>query len=517
MREPLRVLMVEDSEDDALLIARELSRAGYEIDFARVDTLEAMNTALVTGEWDLITSDSSMPEFSGVAALTVLKRSQRDVPFIVVSGTIGEEAAVSLMRAGAHDYVLKGNLTRLAAAVERELREAETRRQRRIAEVELAHQRERLYHSQKLAAMGELLAGVAHELNNPLAVVVGQANMLRRTAEGPLAARAEKIENAAQRCARIVGNFVALARKQPASRAQVAINQVVREALELLAYPLRVDGIGVELCLAEDLPPLWADGHQLHQVVINLATNASHALSSVSGPRRLSIATRQDKGRQHVLIEVGDNGAGVPDDLRSRIFEPFFTTKPTGAGTGLGLSLCQGIVESHGGSIEVQGGPGGGALFRVILPVQTPPAALEAAAVSLPVSRPRASAVILLVDDEPDVREVLADLLVSEGHQVDTAEDGFAALERLEGRAYDLIVTDLRMPGLDGTGLYREVARRHPELSRRFVFTTGDVLSPGVRDFLEEVALPQLSKPFDAADVSAVLRRALKLPEQERG
>jgi len=511
MGTPLRVLMVEDSEDDAFLIARELRLAGYEPVFERVDTPEAMSAALEKGEWDVVTSDKTMPLFSGQAALALLKQNGRDLPFIIVSGSIDEESAVGMMKIGAHDYVLKTNLMRLPAAVEREVRDAETRRQRRRAEAELLQQRETLYQSQRLAAMGELLAGVAHELNNPLAVVVGQASLLRRAAgQGPLAARAEKIELAAERCARIVRNFLALARQQPPSRALVAINPVVREAIELLSYPLRVDGVEVELKLADDLPLLWADGHQLHQVVVNLATNAHHALRGVPPPRRLSIATRHDAERRQVLIEVSDNGPGIPSDLRARIFEPFFTTKPMGTGTGLGLSLCRGIVESHRGTIEVQGGGDQETLFRIALPLELRPLShAQASPEPLVSATPAAGASILLVDDEPAVRDVLADLLASEGHRVETAEDGLAALERIEHGAYDLIVSDLRMPRLDGPGLYREAVRRWPGLARRFVFTTGDSLSPDTRLFLEQVALLHLPKPAEAGQVREVVERAL--------
>jgi CheY-like chemotaxis protein len=271
-----------------------------------------------------------------------------------------------------------------------------------------------------------------------------------------------------------------------------------------------VDGVEVELKLADDLPPLWADGHQLHQVVLNLATNAHHALRGVPLPRRLSISTRHDAERRQVLIEVSDNGSGIPSELRARIFEPFFTTKPMGAGTGLGLSLCQGIAKSHGGTIEVQGAGGQGTLFRIALPIESrPPSHAQPSPEPLVSANPAAGVRILLVDDEPEVRDVLAELLASEGHRVETAEDGLAALERIEQGAYDLIVSDLRMPRLDGPGLYREVVRRWPGLTRRFIFTTGDSLSPDTRLFLEEVALPHLPKPAEAGQVREVVQRAL--------
>jgi PAS domain S-box-containing protein len=230
------------------------------------------------------------------------------------------------------------------------------------AEAELRRQRETLYESEKLAAMGQLLAGVAHELNNPLAVLTGQAYLLRKqVGEGPVAGRADQISRAAERCARIVKNFLALARQYPPERQQVSLKQVVEEAVELLAYPLRVDNVEVAYALAPDLPKIWADPHQLHQVVVNLVTNAHQAMREVSGrERRLTFTTRRVREGWGVRLEVDDTGPGIPPEIRGRIFEPFFTTKPPGQGTGLGLSLCQGIVEGHGGSIGVESEPRAG-------------------------------------------------------------------------------------------------------------------------------------------------------------
>jgi nitrogen fixation negative regulator NifL len=382
--------------------------------------------------------------------------------------------------------------------------------ERKRVEEELQHQREARYQSEKLAAMGTLLAGVAHELNNPLAVVMGYSGMLQQSlAEGPLARRAEKIVKAADRCVRIVRNFLALARQHPPERKEVRLNQVVEEAVELLAYPLRVDDVNVALRLAPELPVLWADPHQLHQVVVNLITNAHQAMRAAPQPRRLVITTSVDAAKGKVSLEVADTGPGVPAEIRGRIFEPFFTTKPEGQGTGLGLPLCQGIVERHGGAIRVESEPGRGATFTVEIPVVEPPAAERAVGEPKAVALERTAA-ILVVDDEVEVGRLLADLLTAEGHEVETASDGAAALEKLEGRDYDLILSDLRMPRLDGPGFYRAVERRRPALLPRFIFLTGDTLSAETREFLERVSAPSLSKPFDFAQVRAVVTRALQ-------
>lgn len=364
-----------------------------------------------------------------------------------------------------------------------------------------------LLQAEKLATMGTLLAGVAHELNNPLSVVLGHALLLREAAEGGVhAQRAAKISTAAERCARIVKNFLALARSQPPERQQVQLNLIVQEAIELLAYQLRVDDVEVRFDLALDLPPLLADPHQLHQVVVNLATNAHYAMRRMPAPRALTIATRFDRAHGRVAIEVTDTGPGIPADVARRLFEPFFTTKPPGEGTGLGLSLCQAMIESHQGTIRVTGRPGQGAGFLIELPVAQ--RAAESAAQAQPPAGHQRSKAILVVDDEPEVGDMLAELLSADGHEVDVVRSGAEALDKLGARTYDVILSDLKMPGLDGPSLYREVERRYPGLERRFIFLTGDTLSHEVREFLATTDVPSVSKPFDVAEMRRTIHRA---------
>jgi PAS domain S-box-containing protein len=636
----LRVLIVEDQEDDAFLLLRVLRRAGYDLTFERIDTAGAMEVALDQQTWDIIIADYTLPEFDGLAALALVKERGLDLPFIIVSGSIGEDIAVAAMKAGAHDYIMKNNLTRLIPAVERELREAEVRRartraeetlqenyqimqavfegtsdaifvkdlqgryvminsagarafgktpedvvgkddaelydaesachimehdrqvltsgetqiyeetsnslgvtrivlstkaphrdhqgsiigiigiarditERKHSEEQFQRQRDALYQSEKLATMGQLLAGVAHELNNPLSVVMGQAALLRQSVRNKRQMeRAEKIVQAAERCARIVNNFLALARQRPPERHPVQMNQVVREAVELLAYPLRVDSVEVVWELAAEVPVLWADAHQLHQVVVNLVANAHQAMREVAGPRRLTVATGVSAGEERVWVEVRDTGPGVTAGLEGRIFEPFFTTKPPGVGTGLGLSLCQGIVEGHGGRIGVGRGGEGGAVFRMELPVERPGGAAVAVVTQTPVVVRGVQ--ILVVDDEPGIAGVLAEVLQLDGHVVETVGNGEAALGKLALGRYELILSDIRMPELDGPSLYWELERRDPRLLRRIIFLTGDTLSPATREFLEKTGAPCLSKPFALSDVREIVQRVLQTQESER-
>jgi len=375
---------------------------------------------------------------------------------------------------------------------------------------ELARQRETLEQSAKLAAMGSLLAGVSHELNNPLAVVMAQAELLRDlSGDSPFAERAGKIHAAAERCARIVRTFLALARQKPPSARTFDLNQVARSAVELLGYGLKSAGVVVRLDLAADLPPLFGDADQMAQVLSNLMVNAQQAMQQQSTPRRLVIATRRAASGKRVRLRVTDSGPGVPLQIRSRIFEPFFTTKPVGTGTGIGLALCHNIVAAHGGTITVQDAPGGGTRFLIVLPVRAVAEIQAPAATEAPAAAALARA-ILVIDDEPQLLSSLADILTPMANRVDRALNGREAMALIARHSYDAILSDLRMPDMDGPALYAELARRRPELLRRLIFVTGDTLGAGVAEFLLSAGAPVIEKPFSAADVRLAVVQALK-------
>jgi PAS domain S-box-containing protein len=380
--------------------------------------------------------------------------------------------------------------------------------ERKRAEEQLQQHREALFQHEKLATMGSLLANVAHELNNPLSVVMVQADLLsEEVKDKSLAERIKIVGQSAERCVSIVQNFLALARRTPPQRAHVELNAIFDEAMTLLAYPLRLDNVEVCQDLATDLPPLWADRHQLHQVLVNLITNAHQALCEIHLPRRLMLTTRYDPVRNVVTLEVADTGPGIRPDLRERIFEPFFTTKSPEIGTGLGLPICKGIIEAHGGTISVESQVGAGAMFRIELPAEAVPVSVLTTPmpeIPLPV-KDRA---ILIVDDEPGIVNALAYLLRRDGYHVGTAGNGRLALAKLRERAYDLILCDLRMPELDGPGLYRELEEHLPHLLSRMIFLTGDTLSPEAREFLEKAGVARLNKPFRAAEVRRIVQQA---------
>jgi PAS domain S-box-containing protein len=383
--------------------------------------------------------------------------------------------------------------------------------ERKRAEEQLQQHQEALFQREKLAAMGSLLANVAHELNNPLSVVMVQADLLgEEVKDQALAERIKIVGQSAERCVSIVQNFLALARRTPPQRAHVDLNSIIEEAMAILAYALRVDNVEVEQNLAADLPLLWADRHQLHQVLVNLITNAHQALCEMTSPRRLVLTTRWEAVVNAVTLEVADSGPGIRPELWERIFEPFFTTKSPGIGTGLGLPICKGIIENHGGTIHLESQMGKGAVFRIKLPIEAEPnvgLVTPMSEVLLPVK----DKTILIIDDEPGIVSALAYLLRRDGYDVDTASNGRLALTKLQQRAYDLILCDLRMPELDGPGLYREIEVLLPHLLRRIIFLTGDTLSPEAREFLEKVGISRLNKPFRAAEVRRVVQQAVQV------
>jgi signal transduction histidine kinase/ActR/RegA family two-component response regulator len=402
--------------------------------------------------------------------------------------------------------------SRLYAQIQRLYREREA--QNRSLEATVRERTEQLLQSEKIATMGSLLAGVAHELNNPLAVVMGQTHMLMEVStDASVLQRAEKINTAAGRCVRVVRNFLALARKRPPERTDVALNQVIKDALELLAYECRSDGIDVTTALADDLPPLFADAHQLHQVLVNLMTNAHHAMRKKEGVKRISIRTGVDTRSGRIQVEIADTGPGIPLDIQEKVFEPFFTTKPAGQGTGLGLSLCRNIVGQHGGTLSLTSTPGRGTTFLIELPSSNavgaaPPSLVEAD------PAPVSAKTILVVDDETEIAIVMAEMLQREGHMTQIAPNGRVALDMLAQRRYDLIITDTKMPHLDGVDMYREIERRLPSMRGRVVFVTGDVLDQEKQEFLAATDATVITKPFELSDVRAAVRR--RLAEMER-
>lgn len=375
--------------------------------------------------------------------------------------------------------------------------------QKRAAE-ELARQREALRQSEKLSAMGELLAGVAHELNNPLAILMGRAALLEnKKLDSAVKIEVGKIKTAAERCGRIVHTFLSMARQKPPEYKSACLNDLVISAIDLLGYALRTTGIHLETRLARSLPDSNMDVDQVGQIVINLLVNAQHVLTEQAQPRRIVVKTGRSDGG--VYCQVSDNGPGVSDTLKDRIFDPFFTTKTGNVGTGIGLSVSRSIAREHGGELRLEN-TNKGAVFVLWLPLDS------TRGVAAPVDSKRAPGDlhadhVLIVDDEPEVAELLAEILQSAGLETSWVSSGKEALQWLEQRHCDLIISDIRMPDMDGPALWRTLKSSKPGLARRMAFITGDTLSASIAPFLQETGQPWLEKPFTPEKVLELVAR----------
>jgi len=367
-----------------------------------------------------------------------------------------------------------------------------------------AELRDQLIHAERLAAAGQLVSGVAHELNNPLQSVVGFAELLlenerRQEARDDL----ENILSEANRAAKIVQNLLTFVRRSSAERAPASLNEVVESAVALRAYEFGVANIEIDADYAKDLPPVRVNREEIQQVLLNLLLNAEHAMKS--SRERGALRVRTMNSEAGVMVEVHDNGPGVPPTVAGRIFEPFFSTKEVGQGTGLGLSIALGIVEAHGGTLALAE-VSQGACFRLTLPAAEARNSAEVREASP--AQPFATVTgqrALVADDEEPVRRLLRRLLTRRGFSVDLANDGQMAAKLLEGSQYDLVMCDVKMPNGGGLALYDSIRQRKREVLDRFVFISGDILNPQLHCLSDSSQVPLLSKPFDAAKLDTVL------------
>ena len=370
-----------------------------------------------------------------------------------------------------------------------------------------------LLQAEKMAALGQTISGVAHELNNPLATILSWAERLsdKMPRDSSLRRGLETILSESERAARIVRNLLTFARKRQTTRAMVDINQVVRETLALRSYEQRVTNITVIDALAAGLPQVFADGHQIQQVLLNLVINAEQAMLSAHGRGVLVVRSWHDADQESVILEINDDGPGIPEDVQPKIFDPFFTTKEVGKGTGLGLTVAYAIVQEHGGRIRLESKPASpGASFYVELPVT------GGQLTNAPITHARQAAAeavkgasILVVEDETALATALIDALKDAGYVVERASNGEEALTRVKDAAFDLVICDLKMPRLDGQSFYRRLADADRGLARRVIFVTGDVAGTEAEKFLEESGCRWMAKPFRLADLLRAVREGL--------
>jgi len=374
-KKQLRALLVEDSPYDAELVLLELQRGGYDVTFERVQTGPDLERAL-DSDWQIVLSDYSMPSFSGLEALSLVRRKGVDLPFIIVSGTVGEEAAVGAMRAGAHDYVLKQSLVRLCPAIDRELREAELRASQKKMQ-------EQLLISDRMASVGTLAAGVAHEINNPLAAIVANLELMARD----LSAVASRLNltdrlhdvfdelsdarESADRLRQIVRDLKLFSRATDEEhRGAVDVQRVLESSLRMAWNEIRHRAQLIKEY--SQVPPVEANESRLGQVFLNLIINAAQAIREGDAEHnQIRVLTRQDSGGC-IVTEIRDTGTGIAPENLKRIFDAFFTTKPSGGGTGLGLAISQQILNEHGGRLWFENHSDGGASFHAELPLVEP-------------------------------------------------------------------------------------------------------------------------------------------------
>jgi len=631
----LRVLTVEDREDDAQLLILALRRAGYVITWERVETADAMRAALHRLEWDVIVSDYTMPTFSAREALEVLHDSGLDIPFIIVSGTVGEEVAVEALKAGAHDFLVKGRFARLAPVIERERREAVTRRGRHDAEralrtsetryrtiVETAQEgiwtldengrttylnqrmaemigcamedmlevpfrdfvdaewrdtadrillepgggvtdilflrrdgsefwgtfstspihdqesrqtgtlvmvvdttQQRQLHAQlmisdRMASIGMLAAGVAHEINNPLAAVLFQLEIanrhiakLRGDAQTDVIVQRilkslRQATEASGRVRDIVKDLRIFSRGNEEQSGPVDLHAILDSTARLAWNEIRHRA----RLVIDYGPPAFVEGNEsrLGQVFLNLVINAAQAIEEGAAPaNEIRIATRIESEGE-VMVEIADTGCGMSPDVLRNLFVPFFTTKPVGVGTGLGLSICHRIVSSFGGRLTVDSAVGKGTTVRVALPIAREPDAespSSSAAAAFPEAMRRGN--ILIIDDDALVLASLMDG-VSLEHDVKGTTSARTALEWIlaDGR-FDVIFCDVMMPNIGGEEFYAELARIAPEQLERVVFFTGGAFTPQARGFFDAIPNLKLNKPASLDDVLRTARTIL--------
>lgn len=513
MNRPLHVLIVEDQDDDAQLLLRELRRGAYELTFKRVETAEAMRAALTGSQWDLVIADFFLPRFNAPAALEELKATGIDVPFIIVSGTIDEEMAVAVLKAGARDFLSKSKLTRLLPAVERELREAESRRERRQLE-------EQFLLAQKMEAIGQLAGGVAHDFNNLLTVILGYSQLLLQqlAAGDPMRAQVEEIEKAADSSAALTRQLLAFSRRQVLAPQVLDLNSVLERSHKMLQ---RLIGEDIKLvgAYAPGLGRVRADPGQIEQVIMNLAVNARDSMPQGG---KLTIETAdvelgEDYARSHatfqpgryVMLAVSDTGIGMDKETQARIFEPFFTTKEPGKGTGLGLAAVYGIVKQSDGYIWVYSEPGRGSTFKVYFPRVDAPIVSTPASAELALALSRGTETILWVEDEPAVNALVQKTLQPRGYTLLVAKQGEEALRLAEEHPgkIDLLLTDVVMPGMTGPDLLQRLKRRRPAMKALFV--SGYAANARVHHDIMNAQDPFLQKPFTPQSLAQKIREVL--------
>jgi signal transduction histidine kinase len=513
MKSPLHILHLEDDPNDAKLVQSTLKAAGIAYEITRVETQDDFVAALERGGIDLILSDYTLPKFDGVSAFEIAHTIQPDVPFIFVSGTLGEERAIDSLKGGATDYVLKERLSRLIPAIHRAMKEVDERAERNRLEV-------RFIEAQKMDVIGQLAGGVAHDFNNILAVIMGYSDMLLSgpCTESTLQKYVGEIRHASERAAGLTRQLLVFSRKQTVAAVVLDINEVVKDMEEMLRR-LIDEQIEMTIVPEEQIGYIQADSGYIGQVLMNLVVNARDAMPDGG---MLTIATSNatlteaDAGApmgaipgDYVMLSVSDTGTGMSDEVKTHLFEAFFTTKIEGKGTGLGMTTCNTIVQQSGGHIGVESELGKGTTFKIYFPRKDKPLDPRTQTVRLEVL-PRGAEMLLVVEDDQSVRHLACAVLEEQGYKVlraNNGREGLRVARDFKAQPIRLVVTDVVMPKMGGKAMVQWLKITHPEI--KILFTSGYTDDSIALHGVLEAGVAFLPKPYTRAALACKVREML--------
>jgi len=522
----LRILHLEDSRADAELVHETLAAEDITCDMTVVATRDDFVAALERGGFNLILADYNLPSFDGISALALAREKCPDTPFVFLSGTLGEELAIETLKSGATDYVLKQRLSRLVPSVRRALLEAQERAERKRAEeglrqsngrlvralADLQQTQQQIVQQERLRALGEMASGVAHDFNNALAKILGFNELLLTSPErlsNPDSVKQylQMINTAAQDAANVVRRLREFYRKRRETETfePVNLNQLVEQAVSLTQpkWKQQTQASGITVAIHTDLrevPPVGGNEADLREVLTNLIFNAVDAM-----PKGGTITIRTRREGEQVVLEVSDTGTGMTEEVRRRCLEPFFSTKGE-RGTGLGLAIVYGILQRHGGSVDIESEVGKGTTFVIRLSRYTGQQAAPAKQQTETVSRPLH---VLVVDDDPLLRDIEAEYLSSDGHTVETASNGSEALQKMRWKQFDLLMADRAMPQMNGDQLASAVKQLAPHVPVILVTGFADMMkSGGDKPAGVDLVVP---KPFTQANLREAVLKVTEL------